>query len=182
MGKFLIGLIFGVAIAIGVVYYLNNSQTQFISKFSNVGESNTNPTPAILSPSTKIKEVNNGAKSQDNSKESDFDFYQILQDNKDGASSPVPAKSPEKAQITTKYVIQAGSFADITAAKDMKARLAFAGFEAKIKQVGEGSNATNKVVLGPYDTEDAAKSVQQELSGNGVKSVIIKLNQGGVNK
>jgi cell division protein FtsN len=97
-----------------------------------------------------------------------------LQSNKNDASA-VAQNNTDKPQ-TTQYILQVGSFADITLAKDMKARLAFQGYEAKIKEVNKDSTTTNKVILGPYNSEAAVKDMQQELEGNGIKSTIIKLN------
>ena len=176
MGKFLIGLILGVGIAIGVVYYLNNSQTQLVSKFNSVQESSINDQPALLSPSTKIKEVSGATSNSgnDGKEESDYDFYQILQ-NKNDSSSPT-ASAVNKNVATTNYVVQVGSFGDISAAKDMKARLAFLGYEAKISSAEKDAGAVNRVLIGPYTSEDDAKATQQDLSSNGIKSTVMKLN------
>ncbi|MBY0378933.1 MAG: SPOR domain-containing protein [Burkholderiales bacterium] len=176
MGKFLIGLILGVGIAIGVVYYLNNSQTQLVNKFNNVQENSVNDQPALLSPSTKMKEVS-GTKSNGNNDgmvdESEYDFYQILQ-NKNDSSTPTASKVNKK--VATNYVVQVGSFADIAVAKDMKARLAFLGYEAKIFNLQKGTGTINQILIGPYASEAEAKATQEDLSSNGIKTTVMKPN------
>lgn len=175
MGKFLVGLILGVAIAIGVVYYLNNSQTQLVNKFGNDQQGNTtNSNPVVLLPGTKIKELGNPNNSNVNQDESDYDFYQILQSKK--ISQSLAPNDMNKHQPNMVYIVQAGSFSDLSAANDMKVRLALQGYEAEIKNISKDSGVVIRVILGPYDSETEAKNIQQELAQSKIKSTIVKIN------
>jgi len=165
MGKFLIGLVFGVIIAIGVVYYLNTNQAKIISKMSGSAvteESSTNQDLRVLAPGTKIKEVASDTQS------TDYDFYQILQ-NKNAASGTTTGNN-KPSQV----FIQVGVFTDANAAKDMKGRVAFLGYDANVVSSNESDGMRNRVVLGPFNSESEAAGVKRDLEVNGIKSVMVK--------
>ena len=180
MGKFLIGLIIGVSIAGGVVYYLNNTPVKFENKLANTSESMTNgdEQPTMLSPGTKIQETNGQPNSgKHDASAVDYDFYQILQDknnNSNQESTQVLRESITKN--TSVYYIQAGAFNDISAANNMQAQLALQGYEAKVKSTKIHSGMINKVLMGPYTSDVDANKIRQELKNNGISTTILKLN------
>lgn len=180
MGKFLIGLIIGVSIAGGVVYYLNNTPVKFENKLGNTQESGVSNgvDPTILAPGTKIQETTNqSAPAKEDASGGDYDFYQILQDknNKGDSANPI-AKQESAVKTTTTYYIQAGVFSDLSAANNMQAQLALQGYEAKIRAIKSGTTVVNKVLMGPYTSENEVNNIRQELKSNGIKTTIIKLN------
>ena len=119
----------------------------------------------VLAPGTKIKEV------ASDSQGADYDFYQILQ-NKNAASGTATTGSPKNNP--QQIFIQAGIFADANAAKDMKGRVAFLGYDANVVVVNNGDGAKNRVVLGPFSSESEALGIKRDLDANGIKSMLIK--------
>jgi cell division protein FtsN len=178
MGKFLIGLILGIVVAGGAVFYLNNSSAQFVNKMNGVSDAkiNASSAPTILSPSTKLKDAETNSDNSNTSKESsqDYDFYRILQNKNTNTDNN--SKDNNSKSISSSYYVQAGSFSDISAANNMKAQLSLQGYDVSVKTMRSGNGAMNKVVLGPYGSEADAKYVQQDLKSNDVKTIILKIN------
>lgn len=62
------------------------------------------------------------------------------------------------------YIIQAGSFRQLSQAEELKAQLALAGFEARIQTFKMDNKDTRyRVQVGPFGTKDQANAKQQEL-------------------
>ena len=187
MGKFLIGLILGVAIAGGVVFYLNNAPMKFVNKISNPNDGNNtiSSAPITLLPGTKIQDagVNTSETSNQNAKDGEYDFYQILPDKNNESSTSGDAVTSAPSQtaqqslpkdIPAKYFIQAGVFTDVAAANNMQAQIALMGYEAKVKPANGTAGTVNRVILGPYPSVDDANNVQQVLKENSIRTTILK--------
>jgi cell division protein FtsN len=93
-------------------------------------------------------------------------------------------KAPEKvasAEATTatklpeRFWLQAGSFTSETDAENLKARLAFAGWQASIQQGMLPDKGTRyRVRLGPYDNTDELTRIRNDLARNGFDVSVIK--------
>jgi len=96
----------------------------------------------------------------------------------------VEEKAPEKvatAQPTTaaklpeRFWLQAGSFATESDAENLKARLAFAGWQASIQQGAVPDKGTRyRVRLGPYDNTDELNRIRTDLAKSGFDVAVIK--------
>jgi cell division protein FtsN len=86
--------------------------------------------------------------------------------NKDAAAK---ASSPDR------FWLQAGSFASEADADNLRARLAFAGWEAKLQQGTLADKSVRyRVRLGPYDNTDELNRVKGELARRGFDVAVIK--------
>jgi len=89
---------------------------------------------------------------------------------------PAGTPSDTKAKATTdRFWLQAGSFASEADAEDLKARLAFAGWEAAIQPATLPDKSVRyRVRLGPYDNTDALQRMKGELAARGFDVAVIK--------
>jgi cell division protein FtsN len=184
MNKFIIGLILGIAIAGGLAYYLNNAPTQFVNKVTNNQSGDLSPNasaPVILAPGTKYQvaestAVARPATSADgnsaNVSAPSYDFYDVLQGKK--AASSASAETTTKKPV--RYYLQAGSFSSQNLANDMKARLALLGVDAKIKSKQDNGKMINRIIIGPFNSEDEADDTINTLKDNGITATLIKSN------
>jgi cell division protein FtsN len=92
------------------------------------------------------------------------------------------AKAPEKvvsadpsARPPDRFWLQAGSFASEADAENLKARLAFAGWEAQVQQGQVPDKGVRyRVRLGPYDNTDELNRVKGELARRGFDVAVIR--------
>ena len=89
---------------------------------------------------------------------------------------PVAATPEAKPKATAeRFWLQAGSFANEADAEDLKARLAFAGWEASIQSATlPDKSARYRVRLGPYDNTDALQRMKSDLAARGFDVAVIK--------
>jgi cell division protein FtsN len=84
-----------------------------------------------------------------------------------------PADKPAKA--ADRFWLQAGSFASEADAENLKARLAFAGWEAAIQSATLPDKGVRyRVRLGPYDNTDELARMKGELAKRGFDVAVIK--------
>jgi cell division protein FtsN len=103
---------------------------------------------------------------------------------KSPAAAPAKAdKAPEKvasaettaAKLPERFWLQAGSFASESDAENLKARLAFAGWQASVQQgVLPDKGTRYRVRLGPYDNPDELTRIRNDLARNGFDVSVIK--------
>ena len=85
------------------------------------------------------------------------------------------AESTTAAKLPERFWLQAGSFAAETDAENLKARLAFAGWQASIQQGTVPDKGTRyRVRLGPYDNTDELNRIKTDLAKNGFEVAVIK--------
>ncbi len=65
------------------------------------------------------------------------------------------------------YLMPCGSFRDSNRAEELKAKIAFIGFESKINQVNVESVLWHRVELGPFKSKRKAESIRHRLQDNG---------------
>jgi cell division protein FtsN len=98
----------------------------------------------------------------------------------DFATKPSPEAKPEnrtEAKPTggEVYMLQAGAFQSQTDAENMKAKVAFAGFEAVVRPVNLPEKGTlYRVRLGPYKSLEEVNRIKATLSQNGVGAAVVK--------
>jgi len=90
------------------------------------------------------------------------------------AATAAPADAKPKA-ATDRFWLQAGSFAAEADAEDLKARLAFSGWEASIQSATLPDKSVRyRVRLGPYDNTDALQRMKSDLAARGFDVAVIK--------
>lgn len=188
LGMFL-GLVLGVAIAAGVVWYMNKTPIPFVNS--------TKPPVTNGSPAGKPAVAANGqpanpqaplpipGKPGDPVPEKRFQFYDILPGKADAVPDPKPApdsaketKAEEKKEeLKNPVFLQAGSFSTAQDADNQKAKLALIGVEAGVQQVMVQDKTYFRVRLGPYAKMDEANKVRSELAKAGIEATLVKKEQ-----
>ena len=88
---------------------------------------------------------------------------------------PAPPPADKAAKTAERYWLQAGSFANEADAENLKARLAFAGWEAAIQSASLPEKGLRyRVRLGPYDNTDELTRMKGELAKRGFDVAVIK--------
>lgn len=168
MYKFILGLVLGVALALGVALYLNKNAVPFITKVANKSTDDfTVSTPVDMQPG-QLNDDNttNNSKNQLSS----FDFYTVLKDSK-GAKL---AKGSNQDNIQEVYFVQAGVFTKEDLADQMKASLALNGYNVRITVEQNVTTTKYHVIVGPLTTKQDMQKTVDALSTQGYKTVELK--------
>jgi cell division protein FtsN len=187
----IIGLVLGILIALGVAIWIKGAHTPFIDKSPPVAALPT-ITPRPATPPTVKNEKSDPEKPR-------FEFYQLLPGEKSAGSKEersvpavAPAEKPTAPPAEQKSVakpevpvakpsgaetvyLQAGAFQNATDAENLKAKIAFSGFEANVRAVNLPDKGTlYRVRLGPYKNPDEVNRVKSTLSQNGISAAVVK--------
>lgn len=85
------------------------------------------------------------------------------------------AKIDVKPASTEVFFLQAGAFQSPTDAENVKAKVAFAGFEAMVRPVNLPEKGTlYRVRLGPYKSQDEVNRIKATLSQSGIAAAVVK--------
>ena len=181
-----IGLVFGVAAAAGVVWYMNKSPLPFVDK---------SPPPrsevATASNGKPAQPMGLPGKPGDPIPEKRFQFYDILPGKTDAVpdkeGKPVAAKEEPKKEEAKKeekkdeskeskqpLFLQAGAFSTAQDADNQKAKLAFMGVEAVVQQVMVQDKTYYRVRVGPYTKIDELNKVRADLAKSGIEAQLAK--------
>ena len=190
LGMF-IGLVLGVGVAAGIVWYMNKAPLPFVDKVQPPAKPEgkaavVNPTPAGATVSEPLALP---GKPGDPVPEKRFQFYDILpgkadavpdkaqmppaQPTKDVAKQE-DAKKEEVKESKTPLFLQAGSFSTAQDADNQKAKLAFMGIEAVVQQVMIQDKTFYRVRVGPYNRADELHKVRAELAKSGIEAQLAK--------
>jgi len=185
-----VGLVVGVSIAFGVVWYLNKSPLPFLNKYEGApkndkekaatpGSTGTAQTPAPLPGKP-------GDKPTDKQR---FEFYGILEGKQPagpGSAAPAPAVSvtpatpaapvvDAKPAPTEIFFLQVGAFQKAPDADNLKAKLALTGLEASVQEVSIPEKGTmHRVRVGPFRSPEEMNRARTLLSQSGVQGTVIK--------
>src|SRR5574343_235804 len=157
-----IGLVIGVAIAAGVVFYLNKSPLPFVERAQPPAKPESqaaaNGQPLAL-PGKPGDAVPDKAPKPDAKKE----------EPKKEEKKEEPSKESK-----TPLFLQAGSFSTAQDADNQKAKLAFMGLEAVVQQVMIQEKTFYRVRVGPYTKIDELNKVRAELAKSGIEAQLAK--------
>lgn len=177
LGMF-IGLVLGVCLAAGVVWYINKAPLPFSNKMQQA-EARPAPEQPITLP----------GKPGDPPPEKRFQFYDILPGKteavpgKEGQAGlpPPPAASTKKPgevektkESKTPLFLQAGSFSSAADADNQKAKLAFMGVESTVQQIMIEEKTLYRVRIGPYFNVETLNKVRAELAKSGIEAQLSK--------
>ena len=184
-----IGLVLGVGVAAGVVWYMNKAPLPFVDKVQAPAKAEPKGTngKAAPAPGQANEPVALPGKPGDPVPEKRFQFYDILP----GKSDAVPDKADKKAESgkesakkeepkeeskesKTPLFLQAGSFSTAQDADNQKAKLAFMGVEAVVQQVMIQDKTFYRVRVGPYLRIDELNKVRAELAKSGIEAQLAK--------
>ena len=178
-----IGLVVGVGLAAGVVWYLNKSPLPFVeraqppARADGANGKNGQPSQPLALP----------GKPGDPIPEKRFQFYDILPGKADAVPDKAPKpdakkeepkkeepKKDEPKESKTPLFLQAGSFSTAQDADNQKAKLAFMGIEAVVQQVMIQDKTFYRVRVGPYTKIDELNKVRAELAKSGIEAQLAK--------
>ncbi|MEO8343093.1 MAG: SPOR domain-containing protein [Gallionella sp.] len=171
-----VGVLVGVCMAAGVAWYLMKSPSPFTNKEP--------PKPDLTKPATSAATEKPAAPSGEGKQR--FDFYKVLTDKKDATVSTKPTDKPQGAKSTSAksqaanskpavayepQILQAGSFASVNEAENLKAKLALLGVEANIQTATiPDKGVWYRVRVGPYKSAGEMNHARGFLKQNGVES------------
>lgn len=195
VGMFL-GLVLGVCIAAGVVWYTNRAHSPF-AKLQQPAKPELAGTKPVQPASGQPLAL--PGKPGDPVSEKRFQFYDILP----GKADAVPdgkagdgkkpegkevkkdeakkddgkkeeAKEAKKDELKQPMYLQAGSFTVAQDADNQKAKLALMGLEASILQVMVQDKTFYRVRLGPFTKLDEANKARSDLAKAGIEASVAK--------
>ena len=160
-----IGLVLGLAIAVGIAWYMNKTPIPFINKPKP--EKAAEPGKTLAKPDEKTTQQVEKPR---------FEFYKILP----GAEEPVSEREIKQAAKpgapTENFLLQAGAFQNPADADNLKARLALLGVEAGVEPINLAEKGTwYRVRIGPYTKVDEINRVRQTLAQNGIEASLVKV-------
>jgi cell division protein FtsN len=192
-----IGLVLGLGLAAGVAYYLMKANGPFPAQGGPRDAREAVREPGKLAKAEpvpdkprfdfyKILPGVEDAKVQADAKKSADRVVVDQAKDKGVEKSPDKAtvKAPDKlasveptpaVKLPERFWLQAGSFATEADAENLKARLAFAGWQASVQQGTVPDKGTRfRVRLGPYDNTDELNRIRNDLTRNGFDVAVIK--------
>lgn len=178
LGMF-IGLVVGVVVAAGVVWYLNKTPLPFQAKGAKPaaeknGEAKAEPAKPVApeplpgKPGDKVPEKPR------------FEFYKILPGSEEAvpqAAPKPPAAAPTPAGEA--LFLQVGAFQKPADADNLKARLALMGVEASVQQVTlPEKGVLHRVRIGPFASPDEMARTRSLLAQNGIEASVVRVKDG----
>ncbi len=195
-----IGLVLGVCLAAGVVFYMNKSPLPFVERVQQTqrqgdaaaGKSGEplplpgkpgDPTPekrfqfydilpgkADATPDKAAKDEPKPPKKEEARKEEPKKEEAKKDEPKKDEPKKEEAKKEEVKESKTPLFLQAGSFSTAQDADNQKAKLAFMGHEAVVQQVMIQDKTLYRVRVGPYTRTDELNKVRAELAKSGIEA------------
>lgn len=180
-----IGLVIGISIAFGVVWYLNKASLPFQNKYEGAPKSaapGAGTAPAPLPGKAGDKPPGR------------FEFYDILEGRQPATPPPgtaAPRVAPPgvappagavalppgeaKSGSTTVFFLQVGAFQKAADADNLKAKLALTGLDASVQEVSiPEKGAMHRVRVGPFRDPDEMNKARALLSQSGVQGTVIR--------
>ncbi len=175
-----IGLVLGVGIAAGVVWYMNKSPMPF----QNAKPQAARPEAAVGADGKPLPPAALPGKPGDPVPEKRFQFYDILPGKADAVPDKPAQKSsegkesrkeePAREEPKAAHFLQAGSFSTAQDADNQKANLALMGLEANVQQVMVQDKTYYRVRLGPYARIEELNKVRADLAKSGIEASLVK--------
>jgi cell division protein FtsN len=186
-GNFLIGLfaglVLGLAIALGVAFYLNKTPLPFLGKGKPAATKEGEKAPGEAAKA--VAGMPQGAAKGADKERPKYDFYKILPGGEEPVSerelkeaAKAAAKNPSVQAEVAKgvFFIQAGSFQNPADADNQKAKIAILGFESSVEPTPLPDKGTwYRVRLGPYTSLEDLNRVRRVLTQNGIDASLVKL-------
>jgi cell division protein FtsN len=176
------GLVVGVMISFGVVWYLNKTPLPFVDKLLTSepkAQESGQKAPIALPGKPGDKPIEKPA-------ERKFEFYDILEGKKPVTAgttpatppAPVPAAAPAPQTESSRLFLQVGAFQKVADAEKMKAKLAMLGFEAGVQEVEVADKGImHRVRVGPYGSTEEMNQNRGQLSQNGIPATVVRVKE-----
>lgn len=181
-----VGLVIGISIAFGVVWYLNKSPLPFQNKYEGAPKADK----AANGANAKAPAALPGKPGDKPAERQRFDFYNILEGKPTaGPAAPAPTAAaaaapaaPAAAPVADAkpspvdiYFLQVGSFQKAADADNLKAKLALTGLYASVQEVSIPEKGTmHRVRVGPFRDTEEMNRARGLLTQSGVQGTVIK--------
>ena len=176
-GGTLLGLIFGVLVGVlisfGVVWYLNRTPLPFVEKV-------VKPTPRNAEADAKPVALPGKPGDQPIGGEKKFEFYEILEGKKSAEATPTQTQSPpaankKPAAAVESMYLQVGAFQKKDDADNLRAKLAMLGHEAGVLAVEvPDKGVLHRVRLGPFASQEEMNQKRTQLSQEGLPAKVVR--------
>jgi hypothetical protein len=197
----IIGLLLGIGLALGLAIWLNRANNPFVEKSRPVealqtmtSKSLTPPSPPAAAkadpekPRFEFYQILPGEKGERGGKGEAAVASKAVEPPAKQAPEAKPVAKPEskpepkaepkidiKPASSEVFFLQAGAFQSQSDAENMKAKVAFAGFEANVRPVNLPDKGTlYRVRLGPYKSQEEVNRIKAALSQGGIGAVVVK--------
>lgn len=178
-----VGLVVGVAVAAGVVWYMNKSTITFQDRSNPpAADSGKKPVETTSTAPAGTPEPLPGKPGDKAGDKPRFEFYNILPGKQDAApdTQAAPATTPEPAAqaaaAVETFYLQVGAFQKAADADNLKAKLALLGIEASIQEVNSPDKGKLlRVRAGPFAKPEEMNKARNELAANGIQGTVIKI-------
>ncbi len=173
-----VGLIAGLAIALGVAFYLNKTPVPFLGRAKPAA---TKDAAAEAKPPAIAGLPQAGAGAAKGAEKPKFDFYRILPGGEEAVTERELKDAARAAEGKVEdakgvYYIQAGSFQNPADADNQKAKLAILGLESSVEPSTLPDKGTwYRVRLGPYTRLEDLNQARQLLAQNGIEASLVRL-------
>jgi len=135
--------------------------------------------PAPSGPPAEVQVPEDAGKALIENKGSRFDFFTVLPEmevvvpEQELAEKAAPGPTPS-IEGDGAYLLQAGSFRNMSDADQLKAKLALLGQQAEIQVVTVNGVTWHRVRLGPVQGARAADELRRTLQSNGIETLVLK--------
>ncbi len=163
----IVGLLFGVAIAVGFTIYIKGGESPFSAKTET----------AVTVESSNPVDTKKDAKADEAPTKDRFEYYNILPGNESKVTEQEIKQLNNDAQPKEAYFLQVGAFKTEQEADNVKAKLALLGLEAIIQTATTPDHGVlHRVRVGPYADPSQLTKTRSDLVENGFKPDLIKVN------
>ena len=163
----IVGLLFGVAIAVGFTIYIKGGESPFSAKTET----------AVTVESGNPVDTKKDAKADEAPTKDRFEYYNILPGNESKVTEQEIKQLNNDAQPKEAYFLQVGAFKTEQEADNVKAKLALLGLEAIIQTATTPDHGVlHRVRVGPYPEPSQLTKTRSDLVENGFKPDLIKVN------
>ena len=200
MFPFVLGLTAGLVLAALVALYVTQAPVPFVDRGIQRPQGMTSGTPFQDPPAAAQKPLM-GPPGSAGASADDFDRPPATKPSSttlpagSGASGSPPTKAPAStagtspaqpamgsgeapsAASASQFFLQVAAFKSSEEADQMRARLAFMGFEAQILEAKRDNLLLYRVRLGPYRTFEELNRAKTSLSDNGLESTVVRSPQ-----
>ena len=164
----IVGLLFGVAIAVGFTIYIKGGESPFSAKTET----------AVTVESGNPVDTKKDAKADEAPTKDRFEYYNILPGNESKVTEQEIKQLNNDAQPKEAYFLQVGAFKTEQEADNVKAKLALLGLEAIIQTATTPDHGVlHRVRVGPYADPSQLTKTRSDLVENGFKPDLIKVNK-----
>lgn len=191
-----IGVVLGLAAALGVALYFTKVPGPFVARDEapRTAEGGASPTKPKESPSSRPQATTPQSETQPPSQATApdaaaatprpgemprFEFYGILAGSeKPAKDKDLKASAHDAEKPVEHFYLQVGAFPRADDADNLKAKLALAGIEAKIKTAELPDGKTwHRVRVGPFENVGEVDRVRARLKENQLQGALIKVQE-----